>query len=205
MMEPSEHRRSQFGQVLQSWFLLFGYPMWISGSLPRILSNNSISRTTNTMADPLSIAASISGILGIGLRVSITLADVISDAQSAHSELTELLNDVIMLCEILRKIEASTSNWKASTADPLLPGIFERCSASMNDLYTTINTTQEAFVNGGLSKMWLQATWFSRKKEIAAIATKITSYKSTLALTLQMQNALAHLPILSRVWNYPDI
>lgn len=141
------------------------------------------------MADPVSIAASIHTILTIGIKVSLGLADIISDAQSAHSELTELMNDVVMLCEILRKIEASTPKWKSSTADPLLPGIFERCRGLLVDLHSTITTFREAFVNGGLPKIWLQATWFTRKKEIAAIASKITNYKSTLALTLQMQNA----------------
>lgn len=141
------------------------------------------------MADPLSIAASIAGILTLGVQVSTGLAQIISDAKAADSLLTEITNDLLMLCEILRKIEALTGKWRESAADPLLPNLLERCRGSLNQLESIIATVQESFAKGGLQRKWLQVTWASKQKEIATISGKISDYKSTLTLTLQMQNA----------------
>lgn len=145
--------------------------------------------TNNNMADPLSIAASIAGLLTLGTQVTVGLTQIVSDAKAAHSLLTEISNDLLMLCEILRKIETLISKWRESAADALLPVVLEVCRGSLKELQTTITTVQETFVRGGMQKRWLQATWSSKKKEIAAISCKISDYKSTLTLTLQMQNA----------------
>lgn len=141
------------------------------------------------MADPLSITSSIAGILILGVRVSTGLAEIISDAKTADSLLTEITNDLLILCDILGKIEALTCKWQASAADPLLPGLLERCRASLKELESIITAVQESFARGGLQKRWLQVTWASKQKEISAISGKISGYKSTLTLTLQMQNA----------------
>lgn len=141
------------------------------------------------MADPLSIAASVAGLITLGVQVSMGLTQIISDAQGAHTLLTEVSNDLLILCEILRNIDALTSRWRESTADLVLAGTLDGCRGSLKELQSMITTVQETFVRGGLQKRWLQATWSAKKRDIAAISCKITDYKSTLTLTLQMQNA----------------
>lgn len=141
------------------------------------------------MADPLSMAASIAGIIALGITVNSGIHQVISDAMSSDSLLFAISNDLRLLIDILGKIDALTSEWRQEDADPLLPSILAGCRESLEELQATVETVQDTFARGGLKKRWLQAIWSSKKKEIAAISVKISDYKSTLTLTLQMQNA----------------
>lgn len=140
------------------------------------------------MADPLSIAASIAGLLTLGVQVSTGLAQIISDAKAADSLLTELTTDILILGEVLASVGALTA-WRETTSDHLLPTTLERCHGSLKELQAIIVTVQESAAKGGLQKRWMQVFWSSKQKEIAVISGKISAHKSTLQLTLQLQNA----------------
>lgn len=140
------------------------------------------------MADPLSIAASIAGLLTLGVQVSTGLAQIISDAKAADSLLTELTTDILILGEVLASVGA-LSTWRETTSDHLLPTTLERCHGSLKELQAIIVTVQESAAKGGLQKRWMQIFWSSKQKDIAAISAKIFEHKSTLQLTLQLQNA----------------
>lgn len=140
------------------------------------------------MADPLSIAASIAGILTLAVQVSNGLAQIISDAKATDSLLTELTTDLLILCEILAKLQA-LSTWRESGSDHLLPTTLKRCDCLLKELQGIIVAVQESIATGGIQKRWAQITWSSKQKQIATISGRISEHKSTLMLTLQMQNA----------------
>lgn len=144
--------------------------------------------TDNSMADPLSIIASITGLVALGVKVSNGLAQIISEAKAVDALLTELTNDLLVLCTILAEVEA-ISTWRESAGDHLLPAALERCDRTLKDLQAIIEIFQKSVARGGLQKRWLQATWASKQKQIASISARISEHKSTLTLALQMQNA----------------
>lgn len=143
------------------------------------------------MADPLSIAASIAGLLTLGTQISVGLASVISAAKSAPSLLERVSNDLLLLCEIFRQLEVliRKRKWRKSAANSVLPATLERCRESFHELKTIVETFQNTFVGGGYRKRWLQVTWAVKEKEIASISSRMSDYKSTLTLALQMQHA----------------
>lgn len=72
------------------------------------------------MADPLSIAASIAGILTLVVQVSTGLAQIISDAEAVNWLLMELTLDLSVLSEVLAGLGA-VSAWRGSWSGSSLP------------------------------------------------------------------------------------
>lgn len=140
------------------------------------------------MADPLSIVASIAGLVALGAHVTNGLAELISAAKTADSQLTELTDDLLILCTILIEIEA-ISTWRESGGGNLLPVALQRCERTLMELQGIIEVFQDSIARGGLQKRWLQLTWINKQKQIAAISARISEHKATLMLSLQMQNA----------------
>lgn len=159
--------------------------------LPPTLINPQPPTIDYSMADPLSIVASIAGLLTLGVQVSTGLAQIISDAKAADSLLTELTTDLLVLYEILSKLKL-LSRWRESGSDHLVPITLERCHESLKEAQAIIVMIQESIAKGGLQKHWVQITWSGKQKQIAAISAKISEQRSILMLTLQMQNAYAN-------------
>lgn len=140
------------------------------------------------MADPLSMIASIAGLVALGAQVSNLLAQMISDAKAVDSVLTELTHNLLILCTVLAEVQA-ISTWRESAGDTLLPVVLERCESSLKELQALIEMFQTSVTTGRLQKRWLQLTWAGKQQQIAAISARISEHKATLTLTLQMQNA----------------
>lgn len=142
------------------------------------------------MADPLSIAASIAGLLKLGTDVGVGLAKFCSAARAAPSLLKEVSEGLPLLCGALRRLEVLLPELQMSAVDlESLERLLKQCNGSLCELKTVVGTLQSTFDKGGHQKMWLQATWPAKEEEISSLWAKLSDYKSTLALTLQVQQA----------------
>lgn len=116
------------------------------------------------------------------------MCQIISEAKAVDSLLTELRDDLLVLCAILAELEG-ISTWRESAGDHLLPAALKRCDSSLKELKAIIELVQSPVTSGGLQKRWLQVTWVNKQKQIAAISARISEQTATLTLALQMQNA----------------
>jgi hypothetical protein len=53
------------------------------------------------MSDPLSVSASIAGLIGLATQVTSVLKNYIDRAKSAHEDAKRLLNELLTLCSVL--------------------------------------------------------------------------------------------------------
>jgi hypothetical protein len=91
------------------------------------------------MSDPLSISASVAGLIGLATEVTKILKDYVSSVKSAHEDATRLLKEITALCfvldqlkDLLRKDELQGSFFEKTC---VLVSVLGVTSANIEDLY----------------------------------------------------------------------
>ena len=102
------------GTVLKHFFYKLYKTRVISGPVPKAdqLLETSKSRATFTMSDPLSVAASVAGLISLGITVSQSLVDFYNSYKDLDSDLTGTMKNLESLLDIFRCLEGMISNRK---------------------------------------------------------------------------------------------
>ena len=145
--------------------------------------------------DPISVAASIVGLLGAAAKVSSILSSVITSAKtaprlalSASAEVT----DISVCLNQLQSFLLRTQTKSQSQEDLILVNqvlvVLSDCVLVFSELEQTLDPLK-------LEEPWQAhraVTWMRREKDVAAILTRLQSSKTSLSLIMTTLNWQVH-------------
>ncbi|KAK2693005.1 hypothetical protein QWA68_007117 [Fusarium oxysporum] len=138
------------------------------------------------MSDPLSVTASVVGIIGALLHGSKRLYEFIDALQNAPKDIAALSTDLRALYEILAHITnvqdrlSSSPNLCASLKAPL-----ENCLNIFNEFTTLLQGFTQTSRDGIIQvRVWKQMTWALKDKEVQLLRDTVTTYKMSLNIAL---------------------
>ena len=142
--------------------------------------------------DPISVAASLVGLLGAATKVSSILRSVVKSAKAAPKVAQNALAEVTDITVCLNQLQTFVLNTQTTRqpegsrilVDQLLV-ILSDCVLIFSELEQTLNSLE-------IEEPW-QAyhaiKWMLREKDIAAILTRLQSSKASLTLIMTTLNA----------------
>ncbi|KAI8683159.1 hypothetical protein NCS56_00439800 [Fusarium sp. Ph1] len=140
------------------------------------------------MADPLSLAASIAGLISLAdvtFKYVFKFAKTAKDAKDEVQALADQVND---LARVLRVLEALAENLEADGQgfDPALRNHYLNHShKTLNKVQTRVKKALESFNSGSKSKsLGRQLKWPFSASETTALLNDISSHKATINLAL---------------------
>ncbi|KAL5600583.1 hypothetical protein FOVSG1_008395 [Fusarium oxysporum f. sp. vasinfectum] len=140
------------------------------------------------MSDPLSVTASVVGIIGALLHGSKRLYEFIDALQNAPKDIAALSTDLRALYEILAHITnvqdrlSSSPNLCVSLKAPL-----ENCLNIFNEFTTLLQGFTQTSRDGIIQvRFWKQMVWAFKDKEIQLFRDTITTYKVSLDMALNV-------------------
>lgn len=165
------------------------------------------------MADPLSIAASIIGVVTFAAQVGGTIKVFIDDYRGSDLELNAIAAELSALYGVLQSLHGEYENageversgragpesklerilkskQKVSVAteqlaDEPLREVLGGLNGSMKQLDDVVKKSREKMAKGGLYKVHVRALWQRTAKGIEKIRNSLSGYKMTLMLLLQ--------------------
>lgn len=145
------------------------------------------------MADPLSVVASLGGLIMIGTRVSFVVSSFIESINSVPAQLKILSIELSTLVRVLTDLH-SILHTSSEILDSV-PGLTESelstvvsgCLAILVELQGLVHK-YTSMTDGKLARTWKQFQWFQKEKEIDALIKGLEMYKLTLTLTLNIAN-----------------
>jgi len=142
------------------------------------------------MADPLSIAASIAGLLSLGMRIGVTLNEFITSAKSAPASVRAISDELDTLTRVLTYIqEVITKDNGSKVVDAgLLSAALSGCMKSFEELESRLSALRTQFQGNTVRKVWAQISWPTKEKEIVFMAQRLGEHKATLGIALQLKS-----------------
>ncbi|KAJ4017851.1 GTPase activating protein (GAP) for Rho1p [Fusarium irregulare] len=139
------------------------------------------------MADPLSIAASVVGIVTAATQVSKILANVIEKARNAPKECSRILSVVSDIQNVLTTLQLYIMGARRAPRSRTSLIMVEQVVATLAACVTTfseLDTFAIALQNDAEMKVLDRLRWSSKDKEIKAVLVRLESHKSSLTLML---------------------
>lgn len=140
------------------------------------------------MADGLSIASSIAGIIALGSQVSIQLYQFIENVKSASSDVRDLVHEVTGLCSVLKQLRATFTkngglhNHQGLSVD--LRNVLISCEAKLEQLHVLVKAHEVQRGARYLSKKWKVWSWALQEREVRLLRAQLEAHKATLTITL---------------------
>ncbi|KAF5604014.1 GATA transcription factor [Fusarium pseudocircinatum] len=138
------------------------------------------------MSDPLSVTASVVGIVGALLHGSKRLYEFIDSLQNAPKDIAALSTDLRALYEILAHV-TSIQDRLSSHVDlcTSLKAPLENCLNIFDEFTTLLQGFTHTSRNGTVQvRVWKQMAWAFKDKEIQLFRDTITTYKVSLDMAL---------------------
>ncbi|KAJ4128179.1 GTPase activating protein (GAP) for Rho1p [Fusarium equiseti] len=139
------------------------------------------------MADPLSIAASVVGIVTAAAQVSKILANVIDKTQNAPKECNRILAEASDIQNVLTTLQLYIMGARRAPRSRASLVMVEQVVATLAACVTTfseLDTFVIALQNDADMKVLDRLRWSSKDKEIKAVLVRLESHKSSLTLML---------------------
>lgn len=139
------------------------------------------------MSDPFSLAASITGIVSIGLHITHVVAQFVGDTRSAPKSIRALGVELGVLCNILEKVRTMAEGCTPHAPvlqSHVLVQILEGMKVDFEDLSEILGAHTSTPSDSVLRQGWKQVRWVFRESEVADLRRSIEAYKSSLLLTL---------------------
>ncbi|KAH7127537.1 PAS domain-containing protein [Dactylonectria macrodidyma] len=136
------------------------------------------------MADPLSVTASVIGILGVALHGSRRLFELIDSLQSAPKDIASLSTDLKALHGTLERLTHLQQKLddNRSLCDPLKAAL-ENCLDIFQEFTLTLQSYTQASSDGTRKvRTWKKIVWAFKDKEIQLFRDTILTYKASLNL-----------------------
>ncbi|KAK6336153.1 hypothetical protein TWF696_001719 [Orbilia brochopaga] len=135
--------------------------------------------------DPLSITASVIGILASFASVSLKLHELQETFAEAKSEAERIKTSLAEFALILKQIE------DVSTRGVIAPSLRDDLYCVLGRLEATV-VQMEAYLKSAMKKRWLRGVYwaFVGKRQCLELQQRLDSYKSTLTITLTIVNII---------------
>lgn len=136
------------------------------------------------MADPLSIAVSVSSLVGVGLRLSTGLYHICETISSAQDDIEDIASDLtsfVVVIDELGKIFAAPGRLYSDTLESNLLNIIKKC----RHVFRQINRMIEKTVSAAKMKLQSKFAWVFRKTKVKELKASLDSLKLTMSLMLQ--------------------
>ncbi len=139
--------------------------------------------------DPLSISASIAGVLSLAGATAVTLDALFRDFKSRPAVLSAISQEISALSLVLGRLEGQLHGPNSSGREEdekILSAVLDLCTQAFQQIGSQISELQSKLRKGSLSKAYTFLLYPSRMKEISALRDDLEKYKMTLLITLQM-------------------
>lgn len=138
----------------------------------------------SSMADPLSVTASVIFLVSVGVRLSTDLYDVCETVSSAQDDIEDIASDLtsfVVVLDELGKIFAAPERIYSDKLELNLLNIIKKCRHIFRQIDHMIKRTV------GATKMKLQSkfAWVFRKTKVQELKASLESLKLTIGLMLQ--------------------
>lgn len=135
------------------------------------------------MADPLSIASAVVGVVAAGIRLSSALYDICETIGSAQSQVEDIASDLNPLIAVVDELGRTFAVPDVTYSDILLSSlldVIEQFKKQFKEINRMIGRTV------GLPELQLRAkvAWVFREKKVKAVKAGLDSLKSTLNFIL---------------------
>jgi hypothetical protein len=145
------------------------------------------------MADPLSIATGVLGLLGTCVKVGTALKDFYDGAAFADTKIKGLLTDVESFTQVLRLMKDTFEQERIQTSFQVtghIGNLWKNLSASIQDGQNTLLQLQDTLERVNKSVSMLDGArkhlrFKGASEEIGIFQLQIRSYRDTLQLSLQ--------------------
>jgi hypothetical protein len=140
------------------------------------------------MADPLSIAASVAGLLTLAAQTTKLIASIATDIKKRQAELVSIQQEISSFCLVLYELERRLldDTTDASTnegLDTLLAG----CKRTLQFIQELLTKIKDGHGKSGLSKIQGQLTYGSKMKSLEGLRSLLDKYKATLSIALLLR------------------
>lgn len=136
--------------------------------------------------DPLSISASIAGLLSIAGATAATLDALFRDFKSRPAVLSAISQEISALRLVLGQLEGQLRSPNSEENEKVLSAVLDLCMQAFQQIGSQINELQSKLRKGPLSKAYTFMLYPSRMKEISGLRDDLEKYKLTLLIALQM-------------------
>ncbi|KAL7619374.1 hypothetical protein AAE478_009911 [Parahypoxylon ruwenzoriense] len=155
-----------------------------------LLSLTKNQRISITMADPLSIAASVAGIVAFAASTARTLISLTQEMADAPNEILYIRRDVQSLAVVLGSIKDVCTKYGLRSEDLALGGSLtenvSQCQDSMQSIRVLIEPL--AVKGRGRRSPMKMVRWVMRKGEVRALRERLRENKASLNITISTLN-----------------
>lgn len=141
-----------------------------------------------TMADPLSIVASIIGVTAVGLSVAQSLYETISAVADAPASAQSLETELRIICQVLDTLAEYVE--AGATAPSCLPDILRQLDIEIRAVATLVDS-HHATQSNGIRQGINNVMWTFKSEEISEIRNRIGRYQQLLAISLTLATKLS--------------
>jgi hypothetical protein len=144
------------------------------------------------MGDPLSVLASIGGLIAIGTSLVTGLTTTISKARSAPASIQALSKELKTLCTALSNLE-TVFKLPDVLRNPLFPvdilsELLENIMADFVAVQKEVGSYTARPEAGALQQVWRQFRWGFREGDVRELRDDIAAYKATIVMTISAAN-----------------
>ncbi|KAF5671107.1 hypothetical protein FDENT_10991 [Fusarium denticulatum] len=139
------------------------------------------------MADPLSLAASIAGLISLADLVFKTTYKFVRAAKDAKDEIQSLLDEINNLSSVLRRLEALTSDLEdeGQSFDPTLRNHYlNHCYKTFNKIESRVKKASDSFKKSKFDGIVRQLKWPFSVSETKEFLAELSRHKETISVAL---------------------
>lgn len=139
------------------------------------------------MADPLSLAASIAGLISLADLVFKTTFKFVRAAKDTKDEIQNLLDEINNLASVLRRLEALTSDLEdeGQSFDPTLRNHYlNHCYKTFNKIDSRVRKASESFKKSKFDGIIRQLKWPFSSSETKELLAELSRHKETINVAL---------------------
>jgi DNA replication protein DnaC len=139
------------------------------------------------MADPLSLAASIAGLISLADLVFKTTYKFVRAAKDARDEIKSLVDEINNLASVLRRLEALTPDLEdeGQSFDPTLRNHYlNHCYKTFNKIEFRVKKASESFKKSKFDGIVRQLKWPFSSSETKELLTELSRHKETISIAL---------------------
>ncbi|PNP86125.1 hypothetical protein FNYG_00353 [Fusarium nygamai] len=139
------------------------------------------------MADPLSLAASIAGLISLADVIFRTTYKFVRAAKDAKDEIQSLLDEINNLSSVLRRLEALTSDLEdeGQSFDPTLRNHYlNHCYKTFNRIEFRVKKASESFKKSKFDGIVRQLKWPFSSSETKELLAELSRHKETISVAL---------------------
>jgi hypothetical protein len=167
----------------------------VINAIKTIAGNNASWQTPSNMSDPLSVATSIAGIIGLAKEVTTILAQYISNVKSAHGDAARLQNELTAFCYVLDQLRGllRTEELQGTcfNGTSVLVSVLGFASFHVQDLYKELDKLNAAS-DSKLTEFFERLKWPLRQEGYEKAVASLRQLAQYFDFSLNISNRLIY-------------